>query len=87
VAAALPAPFAADPALLAAVPAAFAAPVAPFLAEPAAAAALPAARRAWLVEAAFLPRLDDELFCWLRVRVAAAFFAAAERSAFVRCAT
>jgi hypothetical protein len=87
VAAALPAPFAAEPALLAAEPAAFAAPVAPFFAVLAAVAALPAARRAWLVDAAFLPRVDDELLCWLRFRVAAAFFAAADRSAFVRCAT
>jgi hypothetical protein len=86
VAAALPAPFAADPASLAARPADFAAVVAPRFAVLAADAAVPAALRAWLVEAAFLPRVDDELRCWLRFLVAAAFFAAADRSAFVRCA-
>jgi hypothetical protein len=35
------------------------------------------------VPAAFVPAAPARLRCWLRLRVAAAFFAAAERSAFV----
>jgi hypothetical protein len=44
--------------------------------------ALPAARLC-LVPAAFVPAVEDLLRCWFRFLVAAAFFAAAERSAFV----
>src|SRR6185437_4705155 len=77
---------AALPACLAAVPAARAADLAPPTTPPAARlawlAAVPAVRP-WRVAAAFLPAVSDCAFCWLRLRVAAAFFAAAERSAFV----
>jgi hypothetical protein len=77
------------PACLAAVPAAFAAPAAPLAAPFAALLASLAADAAVLpcrVDAARLPPACELARCWLRFRVAAAFFAAAERSAFV-CAT
>jgi hypothetical protein len=58
----------------------------PPAAEPTAPFALPsapAALRPCLVPAAFLPAVAELARCWLRFRVAAAFFAAAERSALV----
>ena len=81
-AAALPAFFAALPADFAAV----AAPVTAARAPEAACAALPAASLRCLVAADFLPAVEDDDFCWLRLRVAAAFLAAADRSALVLCA-
>jgi hypothetical protein len=77
------------PACLTASPAAFAAAFTPVAAPRAALRAWPAASRASLacrVEAAFFPVALDEVRCWFRFLVAAAFFAAAERSALV-CAT
>jgi hypothetical protein len=74
--------FTAVPAALAADPTPLAALFAVFFASLAAARASLACR----VEAAFLPAAVDDVLCWFRLRVAAAFFAAAERSAFV-CAT
>ena len=82
VAAALPAFFAALPADFAAV----AAPVTAARAPEAACDAFPAASLRCLVDAAFLPAVDDDDFCWLRLRVAAAFLAAADLSALVLCA-
>jgi hypothetical protein len=74
------------PACLTASPAAFAADFTPVAAPRADLRAWSAASRASFacrVDAAFLPDAADELRCWLRFLVAAAFFAAAERSAFV----
>jgi hypothetical protein len=76
-------------AFLTACPAALAADFRLLAAPFAALRASPAASRASLacrVDAAFLPAAVDAVFCWLRLRVAAAFFAAADRSALV-CAT
>ena len=66
--------------------AAVAAPVTAARAPDAACAALPAASLRCLVDADFLPAVEDDDFCWLRLRVAAAFLAAADRSALVLCA-
>jgi hypothetical protein len=74
------------PACLAAPPADFAAEVTPPVAERAedvAFPSLPAASLRCLVEADFLPLVCDFAFAWLRFLVAAPFFAAACRSAFV----
>jgi hypothetical protein len=77
------------PACFAARPVAPAAERSPPAALPAALFAPPSASAACLpclVPAAFEPAVEDFARCWLRFLVAAAFFAAADLSALVRCA-